>query len=243
MRLNKFLAAAGVASRRGSEALILSGRVLVNGRPADGLGTVIDPDADTVTVDGRRVEQEPSPVYILLNKPAGVLTTVSDPFGRQTVMHLLTGVTSRVFPVGRLDGDTEGLLLLTNDGDLAHAVMHPRFSLEKEYDVLVEGRPSTESLRRLATGVPIDDRMTAPATVRVRAQEAGGTRLSIVLHEGRKRQVRRMCAFIGYPVLALRRVRVGPLTVADVPVGQWRPLTDDEIAALKQAVGLAGGAR
>lgn len=238
MRLNKFLAAASVASRRGSDDLIRSGRVWVNGRLADGLGTVIDPAVDTVAVDGRRVEREASHAYILLNKPCGVLTTVSDPFGRRTVMDLLTGVTVRVFPVGRLDCDTEGLLLLTNDGGLAQAVTHPRFELDKEYEVLVKGQPTPASLQLLAAGVLIDGRRTAPATVRAVAQEREGARLSITIHEGRKRQIRRMCRLIEHPVLRLRRIRLGPLTVDDIPVGRWRTLTDGEILALKHAVGL-----
>lgn len=238
MRLNKFLAAAGVASRRGSDALIRSGRVSVNDRVVAVLGTEIDPDTDTVTVDGGRVAQEGSLVYFLLNKPRGVLTTVSDPLGRQTVMTLITGVNTRVFPVGRLDCETEGLLLLTNDGQLAYAVMHPRFSVEKEYEALVEGWPTATSLHALVTGVPIDGRMTAPARVRVCGREHDGTRLRITVHEGRKRQVRRMCASIGHPVLQLRRVRLGPLSMDELPVGHWRSLTVEELIALKQAVGL-----
>ena len=224
MRLNAFLARAGVASRRGSEELIRTGRVTVNGETA-GLATFVA-DADVVELDGRRVSPEPL-AYVLLHKPPGVVTTARDPHGRPTVVGLVDHPL-RVVPVGRLDADTTGALLLTNDGALAHRLMHPRYEVDKVYEVEVEGDPAPETLRRLAQGIELDDGPTAPADVR----HLGASLLELTLHEGRKHQVKRMCAAVGHPVVRLHRPRYAGLDVGGVAPGAWRDLTDEEVARL-----------
>ena len=230
VRLQKLLARAGLGSRRVSEGLIAGGRVTVNGQPA-GLGRRVHPDSDRVAVDGVPVSVRPGLVHYLLNKPAGVVTTASDPEGRPTVVDLVPAE-PRVHPVGRLDADTEGLLLLTNDGELTHRLTHPRFGVEKEYLAHVDGgalRPA--ELRRLREGVALDDGITAPARV---AQPQPGM-LRITIHEGRNRQVRRMCSAVGHPVLRLVRVRVGPLRDPTLAPGRWRSLTTAEVRRLEVA--------
>jgi 23S rRNA pseudouridine2605 synthase len=224
MRLNAYLARAGVTSRRGAEELIRAGRVRVNGEVA-GLATFVE-RADRVELDGRPLELEPL-AYALLHKPAGVVTTASDPHGRRTVVDLLD-LQQRVVPVGRLDADTTGALLLTNDGPLAHRLMHPRYEVDKVYEVEIEGEPDDEALRRLAEGVELDDGPTAPAGVR----RLGPSRLELTLHEGRKHQVKRMCEAVGHPVRRLHRSRYAGLTVAGLDPGEWRELTRKEVAAL-----------
>lgn len=236
IRLNKYLASAGMASRRASEALIRERRVAVNGQVAETPGIRIDPVQDRVTVDGQPVERVVDRVYVMLNKPSGYLTSASDPFGRPTVMDLLNGLPHRVFPVGRLDFGTEGLLLLTNDGELGHALTHPRYEIRKTYQALVAGRPTPGALRRLEQGVLVEGRLTAPAQVDLIEELKHATRLSIVIHEGRKRQIRHMCACIGYPVLHLRRIRLGPLELGDLGVGQWRYLTADEVERIRALI-------
>jgi len=201
----------------------------VNGAVAT-LGTKVDPDVDAVAVDGVPVSARPGLVYYLLNKPPGVVTTTADPQGRSTVLELVPAE-PRVFPVGRLDAETEGLLLLTNDGDLAHRLTHPSAGVEKEYLAEVEGTPSAGSLRQLRTGVALDDGVTAPA----RASLVPPNAIRLVIHEGRKRQVRRMCAAIGHPVVRLVRTRIGPLLDRRLPPGQWRALTAAEVQALQRA--------
>ena len=238
MRLNRFLAVAGIASRRAGDSLILAGRVCVNGRVADALGTKIDPDVDQVAVDGRLIRPAQERVYCLFNKPTGCLSTVTDPHGRRTVMEYVKNVPQRIFPVGRLDYDTEGILLFTNDGELSHALIHPRFGVDKEYEVLVRGQPTDDALQRLESGIPMYGRLTAPARVRVQAGTHDGTWLSMTVHEGRKRQIRNMCAYVGYPVRQLRRTRFGPITLGNLPSGQWRYLSIQEIQVLRQAVGM-----
>ena len=227
MRLNAYLARAGLASRRGADELIRAGRVRVNGAPA-GLATFVE-RGDLVEVDGRRMEPEPL-AYVLLHKPAGVVTTARDPHRRPTVVELVDHV-SRVVPVGRLDADTTGALLLTNDGPLAHRLMHPRYEVEKVYEVDVEGEPSHEALRRLADGLDLDDGRTAPARVR----RLGASRLELAIHEGRKHQVKRMCAAVGHPVRRLHRSRYAGLGVDDLTPGEWRGLSEEEVAALRRA--------
>ena len=224
MRLNAYLARAGVASRRGADELIRAGRVRVNGEEA-GLATFVSA-RDRVEVDGRPVEPEPL-TYVLLHKPAGVVTTARDPQGRPTVVGLV-GHERRVVPVGRLDADTTGVLLLTNDGPLAHRLAHPRYEVDKVYEAEVEGDPSAEAVRRLAEGVELEDGLTAPAQVR----RLGPGRLELVLHEGRKRQVRRMCEAVGHPVRALHRREYAGLMVDDLAPGDWRELTADEVKRL-----------
>jgi 23S rRNA pseudouridine2605 synthase len=225
MRLNAYLARAGLASRRGAEELIRAGRVRVNGEKA-GLATFVDP-GDRVEVDGRRVEPE-ALAYVLLHKPAGVVTTARDPHGRPTVVDLVAHQ-RRVVPVGRLDVDTTGALLLTNDGELAHRLMHPRYEVDKVYEVEVEGSPNDLALRRLREGVKLDDGLTAPAGVR----RLGRSRLELTLHEGRKHQVKRMCAAVGHPVRRLHRSAYAGLSVDGLAPGEWRELTEAELKGLR----------
>ncbi|HVE46593.1 MAG TPA: pseudouridine synthase [Acidimicrobiales bacterium] len=230
-RLQKVLARRGFGSRRTCEELIAGGRVRVNGETAV-LGRRVNVDRDTVEVDGVRVGVRENLVYYLLNKPPGVVTTASDPQGRRTVIDLVP-LEPRVFPVGRLDADTEGLLLLTNDGELAHRLTHPSFGVEKEYLAEVASRPSLTALQRLRRGVVLDDGQTAPARVVLVAPTA----LRITIHEGRNRQVRRMCASVGHPVVRLVRTRIGPLAERGLRPGQWRPLSLAERRALEEATG------
>ena len=227
MRLNAYLARAGVASRRGSDEVIRAGRVRVNGEVAQ-LSTFVRP-GDVVEVDGRVIDTAPL-AYVLLNKPAGVVTTARDPHGRPTVVGLV-GHGRRVVPVGRLDVDTTGALLLTNDGPLAHRLMHPRYEVDKVYDVEVEGEPSEEALRRLANGVELDDGRTAPARVR----RLGPSRLELTIHEGRKHQVKRMCEAVGHPVRRLHRSSYAGLRVDTLEPGEWRELVAAEVEGIRRA--------
>jgi 23S rRNA pseudouridine2605 synthase len=230
-RLQKVLAATGYGSRRVCEDLIAAGRVTVNGERAV-LGRRVDVDADEIEVDGAPIGVRPGLVYYLLNKPAGVITTARDTHGRPTVLDLVPS-TPRVFPVGRLDADTEGLLLLTNDGQLANRIAHPSHGVDKEYLVEVGGGPvAPGALRTLRDGVDLDDGRTAPARV---SQPDPGV-LRIVIHEGRNRQVRRMCEAVGHPVRRLVRTRIGPISDRALPPGSWRELTTDEWRALTEAV-------
>jgi pseudouridine synthase len=226
MRLNAYLARTGVASRRGADELIKRGRVRVNGVTA-GLNTFVE-DGDVVDLDGQLVVPQ-ALAYILLHKPAGVVTTARDPQGRPIVVDLVQHQ-SRVLPVGRLDADTTGALLLTNDGELAHRLAHPRYEVEKVYEAEVEGEPSDEALTRLAEGIQLDDGPTAPAQVRRLAL----SRVELSIHEGRKHQVKRMLEAMGHPVTRLHRSRYAGLTVDDLEPGQWRELTDQEIASLRE---------
>ena len=232
-RLQKVLAQAGLGSRRTCEALIDEGRVEVNGEVAI-LGRRVDPEHDLVTVDGVTVPVRAGLVYYLLNKPAKVVTTAQDPEGRPTVVDLVPAE-PRVFPVGRLDWETEGVLLLTNDGPLAHGLTHPSHGVPKTYLAEVSGVPGRAALRRLREGVDLDDGRTAPAKARLAQTTPTGTALEIVIHEGRNRQVRRMCEAVGHPVRRLVRTRFGPLRVDRLAPGQWRALTQAEIRALYAA--------
>lgn len=237
-RLHKFMARCGVASRRACETLIAEGRVQVNGRTVTEPGFQVDPATDEVRVDGRVLRPVVQLHYLMLHKPAGYVTTASDPQGRPTVMELVPAM-PRLYPVGRLDLDTEGLLLLTNDGPLAHRLTHPRYGVPKLYRAKVAGLVVPEALERLRTGVLLDDGPTAPARVRLLRQETGTALLELELKEGRKRQVRRMCAAVGHPVLHLRRVGFGPLRLGRLPKGAYRPLTPDEVARLRRAAHLS----
>lgn len=237
-RLARFLAHAGIASRRHAEDLIASGRVQVNGIPATTPGTRINAERDEVRVDGKPVRPPVQKVYLLLHKPAGYVTTTSDPHGRPTVLDLLPAELrhQRVYPVGRLDIDTSGLLLLTNDGDFALRLTHPRYSTEKHYSALVQGCPPERALNALRKGVEITEDSghlykTAPARVRLSRHQGENCWLSLTIHEGRKRQIRRMLAAIGHPVLQLIRVGIGPLKLGNLPAGKWRHLTDEEVHA------------
>lgn len=229
-RLQKALARAGLGSRRTCEVLIGEGRVTVDGRVAE-LGNRVDPEIQEIRVDGKLVPVAPSAVYLLLNKPTGVVTTADDPQGRPTVLDLID-VDVRVFPVGRLDMNTEGLLLLTNDGRLAHLITHPSGGVEKEYLVRVEGDPSPAAIRRLREGVELEDGTTAPAQV---SRVSDGL-LRIVIHEGRNRQVRRMCEAIGHDVMRLVRTRIGPITDAKLAPGAFRNLSMGEVRKLMESV-------
>lgn len=239
MRLQKLLSMAGVASRRAAEALILDGRITVNGQVVTTLGTRATPGVDDVRLDGRRVKGAQATRYILLNKPRGYVTTRRDPQGRRTVMDLIGGVREYVYPVGRLDYDTEGLLLLTSDGDLAARLTHPRHDVARVYEAIVTGVPDDETIDTLRRGVYLDDRRTREAGVQRGATLKTGaiptTKLILTLYEGRNRQVREMCAQVGHPVRSLQRVRYGPLTLRGLPVGAWRDLTPAEVEALRQA--------
>ena len=226
MRLNAWLARAGVASRRGADELIKAGLVTVNGQPGR-LNTFVE-SRDRVELDGRRLQLQKQ-AYVLLHKPAGVVTTARDPHGRPTVVGLV-GHPARVVPVGRLDADTTGALLLTNDGELAHRLAHPRYEVDKVYLAEVDGDPSRETLARLEQGVELEDGRTAPA----RARRLGPGRVELVLHEGRKHQVKRMLEAVGHPVRRLHRSRYGPLTLDGLKVGQWRELTREELASLQR---------
>jgi 23S rRNA pseudouridine2605 synthase len=233
-RLQKVLAQAGLGSRRACEALIEAGRVEVNGEVA-ALGRRVDPEHDRVTVDGVTIPVRSGLVYYLLNKPAKVVTTAHDPEGRPTVVDLVPAE-PRVFPVGSLDWDTEGLLLLTNDGDLAHGLTHPSRGVPKAYLAEVAGVPGRAALRQLREGVDLDDGRTAPAGARLAQTTPNGAALEIEIHEGRNRQVRRMCEAVGHPVRRLVRIRFGPLRDHRLAPGQWRSLTQAEIRALYAAI-------
>jgi pseudouridine synthase len=235
-RLQKILSQAGIASRRASEQLMLDGRVTVNGVTVRELGSKADPASDDIRVDGRRITVTERRRYILLNKPAGYVTTRSDPQRRPTVMDLISGVREYIYPVGRLDFDSEGLLLLTNDGELAARLTHPRHEVPREYEVLVLGVPDAHDIDRLAKGVTIEGRRTDPARVQLTAgRHEGHATLRITIGEGRNRQVRRMFEAIGHPVDHLRRVAIGPLRDSKLRPGQWRELTRDEVRALQKA--------
>jgi pseudouridine synthase len=236
-RLHKFLSQAGVASRRKCEELIAAGRVKVNGETVSLAGSKVDPEHDRVEVDGKPVALPKRHVYWLLNKPAGYVSTVRDPQGRPTVIDLVNQA-ERLYPVGRLDLDSEGLLLLTDDGELTQRLTHPSYEHEREYQVLVEGRPTQNALQRLRAGVELEDGLTSAADVAVIRTDAGRTWLRLVIHEGRKRQLRRMCDAVGHPVRRVIRVRMGPLTLGDLRPGQHRPLTAQERTQLRKAVGL-----
>jgi len=230
-RLQKILSQAGIASRRASEQLMLDGRVTVNGEIVRELGSRADAAHDDIRVDGRRIRIAERRVYVLLNKPRGYVSTRSDPQHRPTVIDLLAGVHDYVYPVGRLDFDSEGLLLLTNDGELAARLTHPRHAVPRVYDARVLGTPDDHDLSRLRRGLVIDGARTRPAEVSV----VGPGHLRITVREGRNRQVRRMCEAIGHPVDQLKRVAIGPLRDARLKPGQWRALTEQEIQALKKA--------
>jgi pseudouridine synthase len=247
-RLQKILARAGYGSRRSAEALVASGRVNVNGVAVTRLGTQADIDADRIEVDGTPLRLAAPGVYLALNKPAGFLTAARDPRGRQTVMALLPrGLPPHVLPVGRLDQDTEGLLLFTDDGDLAHRLTHPRFRVDKEYLAHVRDEPSPDAIAALRAGVEIEGRRTSPAEADIVAPPSGYDArqgqvwLRLVIHEGRKRQVRRMCSAVGHPVRALIRTRIDGVALARLAKAKTRPLSSHEIASLRRAVGLERG--
>lgn len=235
-RLQKFLAAHGIASRRHAEDLIRQGMVTVNGTVVRDMGVKIEPGRDTIMVNGQSITPEGpecSKIYLMLNKPAGIIVTAHDTHHRKTVLDLIGDVGARVFPVGRLDKDTEGLLLLTNDGDLSFLLTHPSREVTKEYHATVAGVPEEQKLAQLRQGVLIDGRLTAPAQVDIIKAGNGYAILRIRIHEGRKRQVRRMCHAIGHPVSRLLRVQLGPLTMEGLASGSFRNLSESELKALQ----------
>ncbi|MGQ9629587.1 MAG: pseudouridine synthase [bacterium] len=238
-RLQKFMASHGVASRRKCEQIISEGRVTVNGRVITELGTKIDPERDAVKVDGKLIHRDEPKVYIMLNKPAGYLTAMGEGKGdRPLVKDLLKGVKVRVFPVGRLDYHTEGALLLTNDGEVAYRLTHPRYGVPRTYEAKVKGVPDEEDLKSLADGVPLDDGITKPAEVKLIGRGSKNGVLKITISEGRNRQVRRMCEAIGHPVIKLKRKSIGPLKLRGLSPGEYRYLTPPEIKALRKLVEL-----
>jgi 23S rRNA pseudouridine2605 synthase len=238
-RLQKILSRAGIASRRASEKLMLEGRVTVNGAAVRELGTKADPLRDDIRVDGRRIKIASRHRYLLLNKPRGYVTTRSDPQRRPTVIELIGGVHEYLYPVGRLDFDSEGLLLLTNDGDLAARLTHPRHGIRRLYEARVLGIPDARDLERLARGIVIEGRRTGPAEVKLLlpARDSTEAAITIAVREGRNRQVRRMCDAIGHPVVRLRRIAIGPIRDPKLRLGEWRELTAEELRKLRRAAG------
>lgn len=233
MRLQKFLATCGVASRRKSEELISSGRVKVNGNIITEMGFKIDSDIDKVTVDNKQVSLEERKVYIMLNKPTGYVTTVSEQFNRNKVTDLVN-VPYRIFPVGRLDYNTSGLLILTNDGELTYRLTHPKFKVDKVYIAKVKGVPTKEELKAFESGLRIENYITSPAKINIIKQINGNAVVEVTIREGRNRQVRKMCDAIGHPVIELKRIKMGRIQLGDLEVGNWRYFTEREINYLKQ---------
>jgi 23S rRNA pseudouridine2605 synthase len=232
-RLQKIISAAGAASRRKAEELIVEGSVTVNGRIIRELGTKADPGKDAIKVSGKLIHLPQSKTYIVLNKPRGFITSMKDPEGRPVVTELLKGVKARVVPVGRLDYDTEGLLIMTNDGDLAHSLMHPSHEITKIYLAKVKGIIEDKAIERLEKGVKLREGVTAPARVKKLKKSAANSWVEITVREGRYRQVRRMLEEVGYPVIKLIRVTYGSLALGNVPLGKYRHLTSDEVKLLK----------
>ncbi|MBR2500191.1 MAG: rRNA pseudouridine synthase [Clostridia bacterium] len=232
VRLQKFMATAGLASRRACEEIITAGRVLVNGKVIDELGFKVDPDYDEICVDGKKITLPDKKYYIMLNKPQGYITSASDQFGRATVLDLVSDIKERLYPVGRLDYDTEGLLLLTNDGDFAQKLTHPKYEKSKTYVAVVKGAVTPQNARLLSKGVIIDGKKTSPAKVNTIYKNDGTTEVTLTIFEGRNRQVRKMCASIGHEVISLKRIAVGDIILGNLPKGKWRHLNPVEINKL-----------
>ncbi|AST59097.1 pseudouridine synthase [Thermoanaerobacterium thermosaccharolyticum] len=231
-RLQKYLAECGIASRRKCEQLILDGKIKVNGTVIKNLGIKIDPDKDIVEYDGRVVAKVQHNIYIMLNKPTGFITTVKDQFGRPSVLDIIK-IKDRIYPVGRLDCDTSGLLLLTNDGDIANKLMHPKHEIDKVYIAKIRGIPDDKDLDRFRNGLLLDNRLTAKAKIEILKKINNDALVKIVIHEGRNRQIRRMCELIGHPVMTLKRIKIGDLELGNLKVGQWRYLSGEEVQYLK----------
>jgi len=239
-RLQKILSEAGITSRRKAEKLILQGRVSVNGKVVSELGTKAVLGKDDICVDGKSIKAETEKVVVALFKPRSCVTTLHDPQGRPTVADLVKSIAVRVYPVGRLDYDAEGLLLMTNDGELAHRLQHPRYKVPKTYLVKIRGRPLEEALGRLQQGIELEDGLTAPAELQILEDDKKSTWLTLTLREGRNHQVKRMCAAVGCPVLRLRRTKIGPIDLGSLQPGRSRKLKAREVRALRRAVGLDG---
>ena len=235
MRINKYIALCGVASRRKAEELILAGRVTVNDEVMTELSYTVDEENDIVKVDDKLIKEENKLVYILLNKPEGYITTVKDQFDRPSVLDLVSDIKERVYPIGRLDYETSGLLLLTNDGDLTYKLTHPKHEVDKTYVARVKGKLTKEEIERFKTGLKIEDYTTAPAKLKVIKydEQRDSSLLEIKIHEGKNRQVRKMCKAINHPVLRLRRSAMGKIKIGDCEIGKYRYLTEDEIKYLK----------
>jgi 23S rRNA pseudouridine2605 synthase len=238
VRLNKYLSQAGAASRREADRLIADGRIRVNGRVEDQLGAKIDDAEDRVELDGRPVRKDERVVHVLMNKPVGAVVSLRDPFGRTTVRDLLVGLKARVFPVGRLDTDSSGALLLTNDGDLAFRLAHPRFEVPKVYLAKVEGVPSDENIEKLRKGIFLEGKRTAPAKASLMSRSGPNGLVRITIHEGRKREVRKMFEALGHPVKDLKRVEFAGLTLEGLKPGAWRLLDAGEVRRLRKRAGL-----
>ncbi len=235
MRINKYIASCGVASRRKAEEIILAKRVKVNGKTVEELSFNIDEDNDIVEIDGQRIGLNEESVYIVLNKPEGYITTVKDQFDRPSVLDLVGDIKERVYPIGRLDYETSGLLILTNDGDLTYKLTHPKHEVDKTYMAIVKGIPTKEELKNFEEGLYIEDYKTAPAKIKIvkKDEEKNYAICQIKIHEGRNRQVRKMCRAINHPVMRLRRVAMGKITLKDTEVGKYRHLTKEEVEYLK----------
>ncbi len=234
MRLQKYIALCGVTSRRKAEELILQGKVKVNNKIVQELGTTIDPDKDVVKVDDKKIKAEERKIYIMLNKPVGFVTTLKDEKDRKIVTDLIEGVKERIYPVGRLDADTTGLLILTNDGDLAYKLTHPSKEILKRYIAIVEGVPNKWELEKFRRGLVIDGRPTAEAYIKIAKRYDTESILDISIHEGRNRQVKKMCEAINHPVKKLKRIAIGELGIGGLDIGNWRYLEEDEIKYLKK---------
>ncbi|SCZ08382.1 pseudouridine synthase [Alkaliphilus peptidifermentans] len=233
MRLQKYIAICGVASRRRSEVLIESGRVKVNGKTVTEMGFKIDPNKDTVIVDGRKIDDDEKAIYLLLNKPRGYITTASDQFNRKKVTDLID-LPYRIFPVGRLDYDTSGLLILTNDGDLTYKLTHPKFKVEKVYVSKIKGVPTQAKIQAFKSGLQIEDYITAPANFKILSTDSNFSTVEITIREGKNRQIRKMCDAIGHPVIELERVAMGKIQLGNLKLGSWRHLKEEEINYLKK---------
>lgn len=232
-RLQKYMARCGLASRRECEKIISQGKVTVNGKLILEMGKKINPSKDEIKVEGRLIVPETKKAYIILNKPVGYISTVSDPMGRPTILELIGDIGLRIFPVGRLDFDSQGLIILTNDGDFTYYLTHPKHGIKKEYRVLVSGSPKNEDIESLKRGINIDDYFTNPAEIININKEDGGSIFKVIINEGRNRQVRRMFDSIGHPVISLTRVSVGNITLGNLPLGSWRYLRQDEVDGIK----------
>jgi pseudouridine synthase len=237
MRVNKYLASLGIASRRKADEMILAGKVQLNGKILTEVGKQIIPEEDAITVNSKEVGKKIEKVYLMLNKPKGIISTVSDDRGRKTVLDIVT-TEPGVFPVGRLDEDSTGLILLTNDGDLAFRLTHPKYEVEKTYRLLVHIKMTTTQMEKLRKGVKLEDGMTAPAKINKIWGTNEETVLEVKIHEGRKRQIRRMCEVLGLPLVELERVAIGSLLLGEMEYGKYRKLSEKEIEGLKTSVGL-----
>ena len=233
MRLQKFLAHAGIASRRASEDIIRQGRVTINGKTITDMGVSVSYN-DLVTVDGKQIENEEEKIYIILNKPVGYVSSAKDQFGRPTVLDLVRDIDIRLYPVGRLDYDTSGLILLTNDGDFTYQLTHPKHEIDKVYEALISGTPTKDEIKMFEVGLRIEDYTTSPAKIVIKEIIKNNALVHVTIHEGKNRQVRKMCEAIGHNVLTLKRIAIGPIALNDLPEGKWRRLSEVELNSLYQ---------